>query len=134
MDFVVGVVLALAVGTSATLIGLDRDRALYPTIMIVIASYYALFAAMAGSQQALLFEVVAALIFLGAAVVGFKSTLWVVVLALAGHGIFDLVHGHIISNPGVPSWWPAFCLSYDVAAAGYLAWLLLRQPVRASAI
>ena len=29
----------------------------------------------------------------------------------------------MISNPGVPSFWPAFCLAYDVAAAAYLAWL-----------
>ena len=45
MDFLIGVVLALTVGLSATFIRLDRDRAFYPTVMIVIASYYALFEA-----------------------------------------------------------------------------------------
>jgi hypothetical protein len=49
---------------------------------------------------------------------------WTVVIALAGHGIFDLVHGGLIANPGVPEWWPPFCLGYDLTAAGYLAWLL----------
>jgi hypothetical protein len=60
-------------------------------------------------------------------IAGFKSTLWLVVVALIAHGIFDLVHGHFIQNPGVPIWWPAFCSSYDVAAAAYLGWVLSRK-------
>ena len=35
-------------------------------------------------------------------------------------------HGHIVANAGVPVWWPAWCLAYDVGAAGALAWLLAR--------
>ena len=63
---------------------------------------------------------------------GFRSSLWLAVLALAAHGMFDLVHGRIIANPGVPVWWPPFCLTYDIAAAGYLAWLLRSGRVRAA--
>jgi len=48
----IGAVLALLVGLSATFIGLDRDRAFYPTVMAVIATYYGLFAVMGGSPQA----------------------------------------------------------------------------------
>src|SRR3954451_17710678 len=58
------------------------------------------------------------------AILGFKLNLWFAVAALAGHGVFDFVHAHLISNPGVPAWWPGFCLTYDVAAAAYLAWIL----------
>ena len=133
MDFIIGAVVAVAIGISATLIGLDRDRSLYPTVMIVIASYYALFAVMGGSAQTLVIESVIAIAFLGASIAGFKSTLWLVVAALIAHGIFDFVHGHFIQNPGVPAWWPAFCSSYDVAAAAYLGWLLSRNRVRANA-
>jgi hypothetical protein len=25
-------------------------------------------------------------------------------------------------------WWPAFCLGYDLGAAGGLAWLIKREP------
>ena len=56
MEFLVGAVLALSVGLSATFLGLDRDRAFYPTVMMVIASYYALFAVMGGSASALAIE------------------------------------------------------------------------------
>ena len=34
----------------------DRDRALYPTVVIVIASYYVLFAAMSGSVHTVLLD------------------------------------------------------------------------------
>jgi hypothetical protein len=104
-----------------------------PAVMIVIASYYALFAVMGGSIQVLLIESAAADVFLGAALAGFKSTLWLVVTALAAHGIFDLVHSHFYANPGVPAWRPSFCLAYDVSASAYLAWLLASKKVRAYA-
>ena len=55
------------------------------------------------------------------------------VIALAAHGLMDLVHGSVIANPGVPAWWPSFCLTYDVTAAAYLASLLLTGRVRATA-
>ncbi|MDI1251059.1 MAG: hypothetical protein PSV13_19510 [Lacunisphaera sp.] len=51
---------------------------------------------------------------------------WLLVVGLDGHGVFDFFHGHVITNPGVPPWWPAFCGAYDVTAAVHLAWLLLR--------
>ena len=132
MAVLVGALLAFAVGLLATAIGLDRDRAFYPIVTIVIASYYALFAVMGASTNALVLESVVGAAFLAVAVFGFRSSLWVVVLALAAHGVFDLAHGRIISNPGVPAWWPAFCLTYDVTAAAYLAWLLKIGRIRAA--
>jgi hypothetical protein len=128
----IGVSLALAVGLFATGLRLDRDRAFYPTVMIVIAFLYALFAVMGGSTRALVLESLAGVAFLLAAAVGFRSSLWIVAAALAAHGIFDSIHGAVISNPGVPTWWPEFCLAYDVTAAAYLAWLLGSGRVRAS--
>jgi hypothetical protein len=32
----------------------------------------------------------------------------------------------LIQNAGVPAWWPAFGLAYDVAVAAYLVILILR--------
>lgn len=126
MSFLIGTLLALGVGALGTWIGFDRDRAFYPTVMIVIASYYVLFAAMGGSSDALLTECAVMAAFLVASLVGFKRTLWLVVAALAGHGVLDCMHPHLVANPGVPVWWPEFCLAYDVVAAGYLAALLIR--------
>jgi hypothetical protein len=111
--------------------GLDRDRAFYPTVLIVIASLYDLFAVMGGSTTALVQESVVAAGFVAVAVLGFRLNLWLLVAGLAAHGIFDYVHGGLISNPGVPVWWPAFCLGYDVMAAGCLAVLLVGFGMRA---
>ena len=133
MSIVVGFVLALGVGGMCTLCGLDRDRALYPAVMIVIAMYYVLFALIGGSTQVLIVESAVAIGFVGLALVGFRFTLWLVVVALAAHGVFDWVHPHVYANRGVPAWWPSFCIAYDVVAAAYLAWLLASKKVRADA-
>lgn len=133
MAFLIGASLALVVGLFATFVGLDRDRAFYPVVTMVVASYYALFAVMGGSTEALLTESIAIFFFLGAAVAGFRISLWLAAAALAAHGLFDFVHGDLIVNPGVPAWWPAFCGAYDVVAAAYLAWLLSRSRIPAVA-
>lgn len=133
MALLVGALLAVAVGLFATAVGLDRDRAFYPTVTVVVAAYYALFAVMGASTHALVVELVVAAVFVAAAAFGFRSSLWVVAAALALHGVFDLAHGAIISNPGMPVWWPDFCSAYDLVAAGYLAWLLKSKRVRAAA-
>jgi len=130
---VVGALLAFAVGLLARRVGLDRDRAFYPVVTIVIASYYALFAVMEASTYTLVLESALGTVFVAFAVSGFRSSLWVVVVALAAHGLLDLSHSTLISNPGVPPWWPAFCLTYDVTAAAYLAWLLKSGRIRATA-
>jgi hypothetical protein len=126
MAVVVGIVLGLLVVLFARLTGLDRDRAFYPTMLIVIALYYILFAVMGGSTRALALESIQLVVFTTLAILGFKSNLWWVVAGLAGHAVFDSVHGRLIANPGVPVWWPSFCLTIDGLFAVLLALLLYR--------
>jgi hypothetical protein len=126
LPYVIGILLSAGVALFARKTGLDRDRAFYPTVMIVIALYYVLFAAMSGEVRTVLMESAVMTVFVASAVAGFRSSQWIVVAALAGHGIFDGLHGHVVENSGVPVWWPPFCLAYDVSAAAGLAWLLRR--------
>lgn len=121
----IGVGGALGVGVFARWIGLDRDRAFYPTVMMVIAYLYVLFAAIGGGA-AVPVEVAIGTGFFVLAALGFKLNSWFVVVALVGHGLFDMVHGHLVDNPGVPPWWPEFCGAYDVTAGVFLSVLLLR--------
>src|SRR3954463_9353734 len=135
LPYVVGIVLSIGVALFARRVGFDRDRAFYPTVLIVIASYYVLFAVMSGSVETVILESIIMALFAVAAVAGFKGSAWIVVAALAGHGVQDAVHGHIVANAGVPAWWPAWCLAYDVGAAGAFAWILMARStadIRAS--
>jgi heme A synthase len=128
----IGVVLAVAVGLFATALRLDRDRAFYPTVMMVIAVLYILFGLMGATTGAWLRELPFSATFFALAAVGFKKSLWLVATALAAHGIFDLLHHSLVNNAGVPAFWPAFCSSYDIAAAIYLSWLLKSNRLRAT--
>jgi len=132
MEYLTGLILSLAVAISAAIIGFDRERAFYPTVLIVIASYYVLFAAMGASRHTLNIEIVVAGVFFLVAVLGFRSNFWFVVAALIGHGIFDFVHRFFIDNPGVPHWWSGFCLTFDALLGVSLTVRLIRHPERVS--
>jgi len=128
MEYLIGVVLGVVVCAFASLSGFDRERVFYPTVLVVVAAYYILFAAMAGSTQALTLESVAACAFIALAVAGFRKNLWLVAAAIPGHGLFDFVHHMFIDNPGMPPWWPGFCGSIDVFFGIFLAVLLTKRP------
>ena len=129
MEYLIGGLLALALAGLATVVGLDRGPAFYPTVLIVIATYYVLFAVMGASGRILGMEIAVATGFSFLAIVGFKKNLWLVAAALAGHGIFDFVHHLVIENPGVPHWWPGFCLTFDGIVGAWLALRLMTRSV-----
>lgn len=128
MEYLIGVALAIGAGIMASITGFDRERSFYPVVMIVIASYYVLFALIDGTSIHVLIETVFMSAFTAAAIAGFKRSQWLVVAALVAHGIFDCLHPLFISGGGVPPWWPGFCLAYDGVAAAYLAARLHRHP------
>lgn len=130
MGYAVGIVLALGVFGFARWTGFDRDRAFYPAVVVIVASYYVLFAVMDGSTRTLVVEVIAMAVFVVVAVLGFKFSAWLVVAALAAHGLFDAGHDLFVTNPGAPEWWPAFCLAFDVGAAALLAFGVVHSPAR----
>ncbi len=133
MEYAIGIIAAISVGLFAGWIGFDKERCFYPVVLIVIATYYILFAAIAKSSAALLAETIPMLVFITMAGVGFRRTAWLVVAGLALHGVFDFFHHAVITNAGVPAWWPGWCLAYDVTAAVYLAVLLLARTSLQSA-
>lgn len=130
MEYIVGVVLGLIVGGFGSASGFDRDRAFYPTALIVIASYYSLFALMGAFQYStLVIEIAGGLVFAAIALISFKTTMWLAVVGIAGHTVFDFfIHHELVTNPGMPVWWPGFCGTIDLVIAGWLASRLLMTP------
>lgn len=129
MEYLIGVLLAVFVAGLALAVGFARDRGFYTTVLIVVATYYVLFAVMGGSGRALSLEIAAAAVFLACAIVGYRVNFGLVAAALVGHGVFDVFHHRLIHNPGVPPWWPGFCMAFDVVFGLWLA-LRLRTPAK----
>lgn len=131
MPLLVGLILAPLVALFARLTGLDRDRAFYPVVLIVVGHYYILFAAMAGGAG-LGVELAGFAVFATLAVLGFRISLWFVAAGLMLHGLFDFTRHLLLEGHGAPVWWPDFCMAFDVAAGVVLAAMLLfgRRPVR----
>jgi hypothetical protein len=127
MEYLVGFLLSVAMVVFAAVIGFDRERSFYSTVLFVIATYYILFAVMGALRRTLIIEIVVASGFILFGVLGFKGNLWLVAAALLGHGIFDFIRPSLIANPGVPHWWPGFCMAFDLIFGGSLALRLLQR-------
>ena len=114
IPFIAGVLLAVGIAAFGRVTRFEQDRSFYPTILIIIASYYILFAILGDSRHALFWESAVAVAFSAIGVFGSSRVPLLAGAVIAAHGLFDLVHPVIIPNPGVPSWWPLFCASVDV--------------------
>ena len=118
MSYLIGSSLALLTVILLKLARLNRYKVFYPLLLVVIASYYVLFALLGKDWHALFIEIGVMLLFSIVAIVAyFKNPLWIV-LGLLAHGLFDYLHPYLWSNSGLPNWWPQFCMSYDVVLAG----------------
>lgn len=124
MSYLIGIAAAVGVALLGAAGRFDRDRSFYPTLLAVIASYYVLFAAMGGSVSAVWTEAGVMAVFVAIAVWGSRRNLWIVVVGLAAHGVFDSFHVAVAADASAPLWWPAFCAAFDVTAAAYFACLL----------
>lgn len=92
---------------------------------MAVASCYLAFAVADGRSEVMRAELAVAAVFIAAAVAGFKLNPWIAIAALAGHGVLDAFHHHLVPNTGVPPVWPGFCLSFDVTAAAFVAVVML---------
>ncbi len=127
-------IIGAAVGVLAVVLArfIRGERWFYSLGLITLPSLYAAFALRAGEPAVSLKEmayglpyVVAGLAFVllsvrrSAVVVG---AFWLL------HGLYDLLHGQLITNSGVPEWYPIWCFAVDAVIGSYLLWLSRRLP------
>lgn len=138
MNYVVGILLSLVTCGVALLLPAGRDRWFFPAMVVVIVLFDVWFALMGGDRNALLFEAAILFAYLMTALLSYKFSLWLAVVALAAHGAFDLTHFMFFQNKGIPAWWPGFCMTFDVIAALFLGamlvWRARRSDVRQSVV
>ena len=125
MAALIGLSLGVAVAVFARIVGFDRERVFYPTVLIVVAHYYVLFAIVSEKYGALPPQLIFFGLFSTIAVLSFRISLWFAVAGLAVHGLFDFAHQFFAADSGVPKWWPSFCLAFDLTAAAAVAIMLI---------
>ena len=93
--------------------------------------FYMLFALMVGDGHAMALEFAYGLPFfiLGTLcfIRGFKGSGLLVVGLWALHAAYDIYHPILVENAGVPGWYPALCLGFDMMMVIYLLHLVSRQ-------
>jgi hypothetical protein len=91
--------------------------------LVLIAAIYLGFAVADGRPKVLAVEVAVASVFVVVAAAAVPGLPWLVVAGLVGHGLKDLWQHrtHFVANT---RWWPPFCATVDVVAAGLIAVLL----------
>jgi hypothetical protein len=135
MEIIAGLITALAIVGLGYATRQGRSLSFYSSVLIVIALAYVLFAVMDGTARTIIVEGAIAAVFVAVAVAGTRSsTLYTSALLMAGglaaHGVYDLVHSAVVSNPEVPTWWPLFCGVVDIVLGGWVLVLLNRDTLR----
>ena len=102
----------------------DWDKVAWPFFLITLPVYYMLFGVLAMDGTVILTEFLYGLPYILTGLLAWrmrsKAALLVVAIAWLSHGFYDFYHDILFINPGVFSWYPAFCAIVDVTVAGYL--------------
>jgi hypothetical protein len=123
---------AVGVLTIAAARVIRGQRWLYALGLLTLPSLYAGFALRAGQQAVAAREMMYGAPFVVAglvcAFVGMRQSAIVVGAFWMLHGVYDLIHVRLITNAGVPDWYPIWCFAVDVVVGAYLIWLARRLP------
>jgi len=131
---VIEALVGAAVGVLTILIArlIRGERWLYSVGLLTLPSLYASFALRAGEPTVGLKEMIYGVPFLVAGIafafVSVRQSAVVVGVFWLMHGLYDLVHSQLITNSGVPGWYPIWCFMVDVVIGLYLLWLSRRVP------
>lgn len=125
----IGLAVSLSIIFFARITHFDRDKSFFPTVLIIIASYYVLFSIMAGHSLAQ--ELLVASVFVILAIIGAFKSLTIVGMAIAAHGVYDLFHALYLNSTVAPIWWPSFCAAVDLVLGFWVIYLSKSSGSRA---
>lgn len=132
------IAITIAAGVLAGLLGMfvaravRLERQMYPGLLLLLPVFYALFAVSAGDGRASLLELAVGLpwiaVGLACLLIDVRRSALILGCLWILHAVFDLAHGLMPENPGLPSWYPLWCAAVDIVVGGYLLWLSARLP------
>ena len=123
-----GAALGCATLILARFVGMTRERSLFPSALIAIASFYVVFAIETGQANVIILNVFVTMLFILLAIFGFLKSLWFVVFGLITHGVFDATYAFSGMSPA-PDWWGVFCIVIDALWGLALAALIIQKEV-----
>ena len=130
IEALIGAAVGVLTIVSARLI--RGERWLYSLGLLTLPGIYTFFALQAGELTVGIKEVIYGVPYVVAglffAFVSVRRSAVVVGVFWLLHGLYDLVHSRLITNPGVPDWYPIFCFVVDGVVGSYLLWLSRRVP------
>lgn len=100
--------------------GLKREAIIYAVALVVAASIYGGFAALAGALTWLAIEVGGLVLFSLVSLLGLRTSMWFLVLGWAAHTVWDVFLHKVVNVGFVPEWYPGMCLGFDLVLAGYI--------------
>jgi hypothetical protein len=102
----------------------DLDAWAWPLFLVTLPVWYMLFGLLAMDGTAILNELLYGLPYIATGLLVWKMksvpVLILVAVAWISHGFYDYYHDVFFVNPGVFSWYPAFCALVDISVGGYL--------------
>ncbi len=100
------------------------DAWAWPLFLVTLPVWYMLFGLLAMDGTAILNELLYGLPYIATGLLVWKMksapVLILVAVAWISHGFYDYYHDVFFVNPGVFSWYPAFCALVDISVGGYL--------------
>ncbi len=129
----IGLLSGIAFGVAAIFLvrRLGNNTALFAFALLVLPIIYVWFALLDNSGANASRELLAGLPWIvgGVVLLGYRvphataivGALWIL------HGVYDVVHDQLFTNPGVPDWYPLACLGTDAVVGGYLLFVAYRE-------
>ena len=102
----------------------EFDSRVWPVFLFTLPVYYMLFGLLAMNGTVILNELLFGLPYIATGLIVWRIksrlSLYLIAIAWLSHGFYDYYHDLLFVNPGVFSWYPAFCAVVDLAVGGYL--------------
>ena len=122
IQLLVGALSCLAFVLVARRAGRKRELILYAFALVVAALMYVGFAVIGAAPGSwLVLESGGLALFSLVALLGLRISAWALVLGWAAHGVWDLLLHGVLEVGFVPEWYPIVCLGFDLFLAGYIA-------------
>ena len=104
---------------------LISERLYLSVVLFVIALLYVAFGLHDGDPKHLREELIGLAIYGSLAAIGYRRSIWWLVIGIGGHALWDWAHKPDMLEGYTPSWYREYCILVDLLLAGYVA---IEQP------